>query len=89
MGRRNYDIVSARQTPPVAAEPDHACRQPGVDPEIFFPTAGTHANAARKVCGRCPHREPCLSWALETEQAHGVWGGLTAEERHNILRGAA
>lgn len=57
------------------------------DPEEFFPvgtgtTALQQQAAAKQICSTCPVREPCLTWAMETE-ADGVWGGLTEEERRS------
>lgn len=55
------------------------------DPEIFFPPplgAGRAQLAlARALCGRCEVREPCLAFALQTRQDHGIWGGTTEQER--------
>ena len=55
------------------------------DTNEFFPVgtaapALLQAAAAKQVCSRCPVRDPCLTWALETG-ADGVWGGLTENER--------
>jgi len=83
-GRPNFDAVTARATPPVAAQPDRACA--GEDPRIFFPDHRGHTGPAREICRRCPHRQPCLDWALQTGQTHGVWGGLSAEERHAMTQ---
>lgn len=33
-----------------------------------------------RICTRCPVRKQCLSFALETGQHCGVWGGLTERE---------
>lgn len=59
------------------------------DPELFFPVAG--AGAARReiarakaVCNGCRVREQCLDYAIDTAQAHGVWGGTTVDERRVI-----
>jgi WhiB family transcriptional regulator, redox-sensing transcriptional regulator len=61
-----------------------ACRE--ADPELFFPVAAygpgiIEIARAKAVCERCPVRGSCLRYALETRQAHGVWGGLTEGER--------
>lgn len=59
-----------------------ACRD--VDPELFHPLSELdlpRIDAAKAVCGRCPVADRCLTWAVDTGQAHGVWGGLTAEQR--------
>jgi WhiB family transcriptional regulator, redox-sensing transcriptional regulator len=68
-----------------------ACREPGVDPELFFPVSESGAAvrqvaAARAVCGRCPVRRQCRDRALEAGEPAGIWGGTTPEERR-LLRG--
>jgi WhiB family redox-sensing transcriptional regulator len=60
------------------------CRS--VDPELFFPVseigpARRQVATAKAVCDECPVSQLCLDYALSTRQAHGVWGGLTVEER--------
>lgn len=68
-----------------------ACRS--VDPEWFFPAAesGPHVDelesAAKAVCGGCAVRDACLGFAFGA-LAHGIAGGLTAEERR-ALRASA
>jgi WhiB family redox-sensing transcriptional regulator len=45
--------------------------------------------AARRACRRCPVQLACLEYALDREQtirAWGIWGGLDAEERRQLLR---
>jgi WhiB family redox-sensing transcriptional regulator len=59
------------------------------DPELFFPIGSTgpaitQIEDAKKVCRRCDVREQCLVWALETGQDHGIWGGLTEDERRDL-----
>ncbi len=69
-----------------------ACRSS--DPEIFFSTQSAIQDQAKLVCQRCSDREECLKVGLaydrqvspETQKQHGVWGGLTAEERAIILK---
>jgi WhiB family transcriptional regulator, redox-sensing transcriptional regulator len=66
-----------------------ACRDPDVDPEIFFPLAeaGPGAReiaAARAVCARCPVVMYCLDWALRAGEPAGVWGGTTPGERRRL-----
>jgi WhiB family transcriptional regulator, redox-sensing transcriptional regulator len=60
-----------------------------VDPELFFPisTGGPsqyRTEQARVVCAGCSVRLDCLDWALEHEIQHGVWGGLSEEQRRVI-----
>jgi WhiB family transcriptional regulator, redox-sensing transcriptional regulator len=62
-----------------------------VDPELFFPIGNTgpsllQIDEAKAVCGRCPVSQTCLSWALDTVQEFGVWGGLSEDERRAELR---
>jgi len=38
------------------------------------------------VCCACPVREPCLEFALDTQEALGVWGGTTPKERRRLLK---
>ena len=69
-----------------------ACR--GEDPEVFFPVGNTgpalaQIEEAKKICQRCPVKEPCLAWALESGQDAGVWGGLSEDERRAMKRRAA
>jgi WhiB family transcriptional regulator, redox-sensing transcriptional regulator len=63
------------------------------NPELFFPVGTTgpalrEVDAAKRVCARCPVRGQCLSWAIRTGQASGVWGGTGEEERAALRRRA-
>lgn len=69
-----------------------ACRDE--DPELWFPTGTTgpalaQIQQAKAICYRCPVERECLEYALATRQGHGVWGGMTDEERSAILRARA
>lgn len=64
------------------------------DPELFFPVGNTgpalmQIAEAKKICRVCPVREACLQWALEAGQDHGVWGGMSEDERRALKRRAA
>jgi WhiB family transcriptional regulator, redox-sensing transcriptional regulator len=66
-----------------------ACRDE--DPELFFPIGTTgpavrQVEQAKAVCRRCDVIDDCLSWALESGQDAGVWGGLAGEERFALKR---
>lgn len=68
-----------------------ACR--GEDPELFFPVGDPHSPVnvdqiarAEAVCHGCPVQADCLSWALETGQRDGIWGGMTEHDRRGIRR---
>ena len=64
------------------------------DPELFFPLsdqgpARDRTARAKRICFACPVRLPCLDFALESGQAHGVWGGTSEDERARMRRSAA
>jgi WhiB family transcriptional regulator, redox-sensing transcriptional regulator len=63
------------------------------DPELFFPIgttgpAAVQVEQAKVVCRRCTVVEDCLSWAVETGQESGVWGGTDEDERRALRRRA-
>jgi WhiB family redox-sensing transcriptional regulator len=70
-----------------------ACRD--ADPDLFFPITedrtrraiAAQVARAKTVCAGCPVWSTCLSYAVETRQDHGIWGGLTATERRRLARG--
>ena len=67
-----------------------ACREE--DPELFFPIGTTgpallQIEEAKAVCRGCSVIDDCLSWALESGQDAGVWGGTSEEERFALKRG--
>jgi WhiB family transcriptional regulator, redox-sensing transcriptional regulator len=66
---------------------DAICRE--TDPEAFFPEKGGSTKEAKRICGLCGVREPCLAYALERGERFGIWGGLSERERRRLLRGAA
>ena len=60
------------------------------DPNLFYPLRKgrgpvQQAEVAKAFCRVCPSREPCLAFALATDQRLGVWGGTTPEERRQLL----
>jgi hypothetical protein len=63
---------------------DALCAQ--VDNDLFFPEKGGSPQGAKNVCGQCPVRSQCLRYALENNEAFGIWGGLSARERRRITR---
>lgn len=47
---------------------------------------GTQPSAydlARIICSHCPVTDQCLEYALELNERHGMWGGMTPRERQN------
>ena len=60
-------------------------------PELFFPIGNTGSaldaiSLAKNVCSRCPSKDECLEYALESNQDNGVWGGRSEEERRLIRK---
>ena len=39
---------------------------------------------AKQICARCQVQPQCLAFALRTRQAHGVWGGMSEQERYQL-----
>ncbi|MFD0032570.1 WhiB family transcriptional regulator [Streptomyces sp. NPDC127172] len=63
----------------------------GEETDLFFPVGGSpealaQTEQARAVCARCPVSTNCLSFALNTDQTDGVWGGLSEDERRAVKR---
>jgi WhiB family transcriptional regulator, redox-sensing transcriptional regulator len=71
-------------SPPADFFADAACK--GADTSVFFPVSENGGFEAKAICAACPVAEQCLEYAIETHQPDGVWGGLTAVERHRLVR---
>ena len=74
-----------------AWQEDGKCKE--ADTEMFFLDAGERGKQknqkqreAQKICRGCPVIEQCLSHALNVPEFYGVWGGMTPEQRHALLR---
>lgn len=68
---------------------DASCRDS--NPDLFFPIGTTgpavdQIEAAKRVCRTCESQEPCLDFALATNQESGVWGGTSEEERRKLRK---
>jgi len=58
-----------------------------VDPEIFFNDSNSpNYHNAIAVCHECPVSTECLNYAIDNNIRHGVWGGLTPNQRGVIAR---
>ncbi len=58
----------------------------GLPTDDFFPVGSTgkaldQIERAKAICAVCPVAGQCLDYALDTGQADGVWGGMSADER--------
>ena len=66
-----------------------ACKD--VNPETFYNEEGARGRrkasreyAAKAVCATCVVVSECLTYAMKTAEPHGVWGGLTEDERREL-----
>lgn len=68
---------------------DGTCRS--VDPEVMFPqrTDLIGTRAAKQICAACPVLPACTRWTTEICPPHGIWAGLTPDERTTPARPAA
>lgn len=70
-----------------------SCRDMGPE-QLFFPVGDdAHTRlqtaAAKTVCSTCPVVVECRTWALDSAQETGVWGGTSESERRALKhRGA-
>jgi WhiB family redox-sensing transcriptional regulator len=67
------------------------------NPDIFFPPRDKElykkiATEAKAMClgtrgsSPCPVRAQCLWTAIEDDEQHGIWGGLSHRERNAVVR---
>ena len=68
-----------------------ACKGPQA--RVFFPPSHlerkdereARERRAKAICAVCPVRTPCLDYALEIREPHGIWGGLNELERKALI----
>lgn len=68
-----------------------ACRGPQA--RVFFPPAqferkdekSEREQRAKSICASCAVRKDCLDYALRIREQHGIWGGLSENERKTLL----
>lgn len=56
-----------------------------LDPDLWFPEQGSGA-VARRICGACPVRVDCLTYAIDNHEEFGVWGGAGEHARRFLAR---
>jgi WhiB family redox-sensing transcriptional regulator len=58
------------------------------DPEAFYPDPdkGGSTREAKSVCARCTVSAECLDHALNHDERHGIWGGLSDRERRRLAK---
>ncbi len=68
-----------------------ACRGPLGS--VFFPPPITERKRerrareerAKEICGECPVVIDCRTYAIAIREQHGVWGGLSEQERRALI----
>lgn len=57
-------------------------------PELFFPEEFSDYTKkrlatvlAKRLCDGCPVKRQCFTFAVETSQKYGIWGGTSPSER--------
>jgi WhiB family transcriptional regulator, redox-sensing transcriptional regulator len=60
-----------------------------MDTNMWFPGRGESYKEALAICKTCPVSKQCLEWRMDTCSAgtaadDGIWGGLTANDRHRL-----
>jgi hypothetical protein len=60
-------------------------------PDAFFydpesPQRYEMIRIAKSLCDACPLKLLCLEYALEAEEEHGIWGGMTPINRAQMRR---
>ena len=55
-----------------------------VDNDLFYPEKGGSTRDAKNICAVCPVAAECLDYALENNEAFGVWGGMSERERRRL-----
>jgi WhiB family transcriptional regulator, redox-sensing transcriptional regulator len=61
----------------------------GMDSDYWFPTdtnVSPSVKRALEVCRGCEVRLACLAHAIDNNEHHGIWGGMTARRRQEIRR---
>lgn len=88
-------LMAGRMTLAVNWQERAACRGPQA--AAFFPPSHlerkdereAREDRAKAICDSCPVRNPCLDYAMEIKEPHGIWGGLNELERKRLITSKA
>lgn len=69
-------IASVKKTP-CEDYPDYMFPEEYADPD----QREAVTKIAKALCRQCPIIEECFTYALETDQKYGIWGGTSPGER--------
>lgn len=71
---------------------DAACA--GLDTSIFYQGDNERGRSVRRrerkakaICAQCPVIRECLRDALANHEPYGVWGGMSPDERFQLING--
>jgi WhiB family redox-sensing transcriptional regulator len=60
--------------------------------EVFYPAPNEtpsarreRERAAKRICASCAVRVECLAYALRSNEQLGVWGGMSENERRDLV----
>ncbi len=77
----DIDYLFSRLSEGLEWQKDALCSQ--IDPEMWFPE--DHGpSPAKRLCGECLVKQECLDYAIENNEMHGIWGGMTRKERRKL-----
>jgi WhiB family redox-sensing transcriptional regulator len=54
---------------------------------LMFSFSRSGIEVAQMLCSTCPSRLPCLRYAIRNSEDHGVWGGVSANDRYELRMG--
>ena len=62
------------------------------DPDVWFSdkdSMDVHSSAstirqAKAFCKMCPVKTQCLEYAIVNDEQHGIWGGLSTQDRKKL-----
>lgn len=70
-------LINEQNGVPCEALPDAFFPEDIVDPNL----RSASTKMAKAMCKTCPIIEACFTYALETNQRHGIWGGTAPDDR--------
>jgi hypothetical protein len=58
-------------------------------PDAYFMTGESEDDMslnklAISICNACPLQQLCLDYAMEANEAYGIWGGKTSSQRKRV-----
>jgi Transcription factor WhiB len=72
---------------PAAMRPAATAARRSSDERLSCRPAGAdqlNVTRAKAMCARCPIRQQCLDYAIDSHEAYGIWAGTSEEERRLI-----